>query len=286
MKRSNHVANAGGDKWKSLTEEKAPYVAKAAKLKADYTKTMVTYNKGQSGGGGGSRVAAVDEAEEEGEESDKKGSAELALPLPSTTKRTTMNGKKGSSIQINICLPSNATPQSKSMKKSTKNHNGKATIPMRKLMMEVWEFTKEDTDRVTFSLKVGLACLLVSLLILIPAPYQVFGTNFILEKVEEQGDEMNKKNSNLINWHNLNSCCMARVLFCLHLCSDMSRLGRCMFLNFKKHDSWEQSLVFLQAISIVEPSWGALAAFYVVGVAHFEHPPVFTQLCFVVYAFE
>ncbi|KAG6468124.1 hypothetical protein ZIOFF_072692 [Zingiber officinale] len=60
------VAKAGGDKWKSLTEEKAPYVAKAAKLKAGYTKTMVSYNKSQSGGGGGSCAAATDEAEEEG----------------------------------------------------------------------------------------------------------------------------------------------------------------------------------------------------------------------------
>ncbi|KAG6495737.1 hypothetical protein ZIOFF_043563 [Zingiber officinale] len=68
------VAKAGGDKWKSLTEEKAPYVASAAKLKADYTKTMVAYNKGQSGGGGGSRATVVDEAEEEGEESDKSKS--------------------------------------------------------------------------------------------------------------------------------------------------------------------------------------------------------------------
>ncbi|XP_042387592.1 DNA-binding protein MNB1B-like [Zingiber officinale] len=70
------VAKAGGDKWKSLTEEeKAPYVAKAAKLKADYTKTMTAYNKGQSGGGGGSRAAATDEEEEEeGEESDKSKS--------------------------------------------------------------------------------------------------------------------------------------------------------------------------------------------------------------------
>ncbi|KAG6528533.1 hypothetical protein ZIOFF_010708 [Zingiber officinale] len=178
MKRSNHVAKAGGDKWKSLTEE--------------------------SGGGGGSCAAAADKAEEEGEESDKSKSevnddeeeefcrkswslwllAKLVLPLPSTIKRTIMNGKKGSSIQINICLPPNTTPQSESMKKSTKAHNGKGTIPMRKLMMEVWEFAREGTDRVTFSLKVGLACLLVSLLILIQAPYQVFGTNFILEKVE------------------------------------------------------------------------------------------------------
>ncbi|XP_042374477.1 aluminum-activated malate transporter 9-like isoform X2 [Zingiber officinale] len=65
------------------------------------------------------------------------------------------------------------------MKKSTNNHNGKAAIPMRKLMMEVLEFAREDTNRVTFSLKVGLACLLVSLLILIQKPYQVFGTNII-----------------------------------------------------------------------------------------------------------
>ncbi|XP_074572508.1 DNA-binding protein MNB1B-like [Curcuma longa] len=71
------VAKAGGDKWKSLTEEeKAPYVAKAAKLKADYTKIMAAYNKGQSGGGGGgSRAAAAEEEEEEdGEESDKSKS--------------------------------------------------------------------------------------------------------------------------------------------------------------------------------------------------------------------
>ncbi|KAG6474282.1 hypothetical protein ZIOFF_068208 [Zingiber officinale] len=102
--------------------------------------------------------------------------------------KTVMNGKKGSSIQIDICLPPNATPQSENMKKSTKDHNGKATIPMRKLMMEVWEFAREDTDRMTFSLKVGLGCLLISLLILIQAPYQVFGTNFILEKEVKKGE--------------------------------------------------------------------------------------------------
>ncbi|XP_042374476.1 aluminum-activated malate transporter 9-like isoform X1 [Zingiber officinale] len=90
-----------------------------------------------------------------------------------------MNGKKGSSIRIDICLPPSTTPQSETMKKSTNNHNGKAAIPMRKLMMEVLEFAREDTNRVTFSLKVGLACLLVSLLILIQKPYQVFGTNII-----------------------------------------------------------------------------------------------------------
>lgn len=40
------VGKAGGDKWKSLSEaEKAPYVAKAEKRKADYDKTMIAYNK-------------------------------------------------------------------------------------------------------------------------------------------------------------------------------------------------------------------------------------------------
>ncbi|XP_042450372.1 SPX domain-containing membrane protein OsI_21475-like isoform X2 [Zingiber officinale] len=112
--------------------------------------------------------------------------------------RTTMNGKKGNIIQIDICLPSNSTPQSESMKKSTKDHNGKATIPMRKLMREVWEFAREDTDRATFSLKVGLACLLVSLLILIQAPDQVFATNFILEKVGMKKKTSEKEESNEI----------------------------------------------------------------------------------------
>ncbi|KAJ0805727.1 putative aluminum-activated malate transporter [Helianthus annuus] len=46
-------------------------------------------------------------------------------------------------------------------------------------MYKIWEFAKEDINRVTFSLKVGLAVLLVSLLILIQAPYQVFGTSVI-----------------------------------------------------------------------------------------------------------
>ncbi|KAG6529465.1 hypothetical protein ZIOFF_011663 [Zingiber officinale] len=32
---------------KSIAAEKAPYIAKATMLKADYTKTMAAYNKGQ-----------------------------------------------------------------------------------------------------------------------------------------------------------------------------------------------------------------------------------------------
>ncbi|CAA2966930.1 Hypothetical predicted protein [Olea europaea subsp. europaea] len=40
------VGKAGGDKWKSLSAaEKAPYVAKAEKRKADYEKDLRAYNK-------------------------------------------------------------------------------------------------------------------------------------------------------------------------------------------------------------------------------------------------
>lgn len=43
----------------------------------------------------------------------------------------------------------------------------------------VWEFCKEDTGREIFALKAGLAVLLVSLLILFEAPYQIFGPNIV-----------------------------------------------------------------------------------------------------------
>ncbi|KAH0691405.1 hypothetical protein KY289_018763 [Solanum tuberosum] len=57
------VGKAGGDKWKHLTDaEKAPYIAKAEKRKAEYEKLMDAYNRKQAG-----------EAEED-EESDKSKS--------------------------------------------------------------------------------------------------------------------------------------------------------------------------------------------------------------------
>ncbi|OIS98325.1 PREDICTED: HMG1/2-like protein [Nicotiana attenuata] len=56
------VGKAGGDKWKHLSDaEKAPYIAKAEKRKAEYEKNMDAYNRRQAG-----------EAEEE--ESDKSKS--------------------------------------------------------------------------------------------------------------------------------------------------------------------------------------------------------------------
>ncbi|KAJ8509909.1 hypothetical protein OPV22_000343 [Ensete ventricosum] len=74
------VGKAAGDKWKSLSEaEKAPYVAKAAKFKTEYTKKVAAYNKKQSGGG--SRDADdEDESEksssEVNDDDDEEGSGE------------------------------------------------------------------------------------------------------------------------------------------------------------------------------------------------------------------
>ncbi|GJM99479.1 hypothetical protein PR202_ga16577 [Eleusine coracana subsp. coracana] len=51
VKQVSVIGKAGGDKWKSLSDaEKAPFVAKAEKLKAEYTKKMDSYNNKQSGG--------------------------------------------------------------------------------------------------------------------------------------------------------------------------------------------------------------------------------------------
>ncbi|URD77520.1 Fusaric acid resistance protein family [Musa troglodytarum] len=90
-----------------------------------------------------------------------------------------MSGKKGSTIRIDIGLPSSAVPRETATKSGGGDGDEAIIIPLRKWMMEVWQFAREDTNRVTFSLKVGLACLLVSLLILLRAPYQIFGTNII-----------------------------------------------------------------------------------------------------------
>jgi high mobility group protein B1 len=65
------VGKAAGDRWKSLSDsDKAPYIAKANKLKAEYNKAIAAYNKGES-------TAATKKApakEEDEEESDKSKS--------------------------------------------------------------------------------------------------------------------------------------------------------------------------------------------------------------------
>ncbi|GJN39407.1 hypothetical protein PR202_gb28522 [Eleusine coracana subsp. coracana] len=68
------VGKAAGDRWKSLTDaDKAPYVAKANKLKAEYNKAIAAYNKGESTAAT-KKAPAKEEEEEDEEESDKSKS--------------------------------------------------------------------------------------------------------------------------------------------------------------------------------------------------------------------
>ncbi|KAL0361856.1 UNVERIFIED_CONTAM: HMG1/2-like protein [Sesamum radiatum] len=65
------VGKAGGDKWKSFSdEEKAPFVAKAEKRKEEYERKMEAYNRKLSGEGDDesdkSKSEVNDEEEEEG----------------------------------------------------------------------------------------------------------------------------------------------------------------------------------------------------------------------------
>ncbi|KAM0949895.1 putative chromatin remodeling & transcriptional activation HMG family [Dioscorea sansibarensis] len=61
------IGKAGGEKWKSMsTAEKAPYEAKAAKLKTEYNKKMDAYNNQSESGNNG--------ADDEEEASDKSKS--------------------------------------------------------------------------------------------------------------------------------------------------------------------------------------------------------------------
>nr|CAD1844702.1 unnamed protein product [Ananas comosus var. bracteatus] len=65
------VSKAGGDKWKSMSDsEKAPYVAKAEKRKADYLKNIAAYDKKKAEGSSGGNASS----EEAGEGSDKSKS--------------------------------------------------------------------------------------------------------------------------------------------------------------------------------------------------------------------
>ncbi|KAL0366495.1 UNVERIFIED_CONTAM: HMG1/2-like protein [Sesamum radiatum] len=65
------VGKAGGDKWKSLSdEEKAPFVAKAEKRKEEYERKMEAYNRKLAGGGDDesdkSKSEVNDDEDEEG----------------------------------------------------------------------------------------------------------------------------------------------------------------------------------------------------------------------------
>ncbi|XP_072995583.1 aluminum-activated malate transporter 9-like isoform X2 [Typha latifolia] len=85
-----------------------------------------------------------------------------------------MNGNDKSSVKVDVSLSPNAV-----LPEFLKRSASKERFSLRKWIREVWEFAMEDTNRVTSSLKVGLAMLLVSLLILVTAPFNHFGTNII-----------------------------------------------------------------------------------------------------------
>ncbi|XP_072967704.1 aluminum-activated malate transporter 9-like isoform X2 [Typha angustifolia] len=85
-----------------------------------------------------------------------------------------MNGNDKSSVKVDVSLSPNAV-----LPEFVKRSVSKERFSLRKWIREVWDFAMEDTNRVTSSLKVGLAMLLVSLLILITAPFNHFGTNII-----------------------------------------------------------------------------------------------------------
>ncbi|GFP92590.1 high mobility group b protein 3 [Phtheirospermum japonicum] len=74
------VGKAGGDKWKSLSDaEKAPYIAKADKRKAEYEKTLLAYNKKISDGAGAeeeSDKSGLEVNDDEDDDDDDEGSDE------------------------------------------------------------------------------------------------------------------------------------------------------------------------------------------------------------------
>jgi high mobility group protein B3 len=74
VKQVSVIGKAGGDKWKSLSEaEKAPFVSKAEKLKAEYNKKMDAYNNKPTGGptASGDSDKSRSEVNDEDEEADE-----------------------------------------------------------------------------------------------------------------------------------------------------------------------------------------------------------------------
>ncbi|KAK8948843.1 High mobility group B protein 2 [Platanthera zijinensis] len=71
------VGKAGGDKWKSLSEsEKAPYVAKAEKLKVEYQKKIKAYDANEEIGKESADEEASDKSKSEVSD-DEDGSDEV-----------------------------------------------------------------------------------------------------------------------------------------------------------------------------------------------------------------
>ncbi|KAL2512758.1 High mobility group B protein 3 [Abeliophyllum distichum] len=71
------VGKAGGDKWKSLSdEEKAPFVAKAEKRKEEYERKMEDYNKKLAGGADDESDKSKSEVNDEEEDDEGSGKEE------------------------------------------------------------------------------------------------------------------------------------------------------------------------------------------------------------------
>ncbi|CAH9141411.1 unnamed protein product [Cuscuta epithymum] len=84
-----------------------------------------------------------------------------------------MSGEKSGSVEINI---QGSAP---SIGEDDKKKAAEISLPCKGWIFRVADFYKEDTKRVFFPLKVGLAVLLVSLITLFQAPYQLFGDSSI-----------------------------------------------------------------------------------------------------------
>lgn len=84
-----------------------------------------------------------------------------------------MNGRQPCNKTDVILSPNAVLPE------FVKNTTSKRSSLLTKCVRDVIEFAKEDSNRVVFAIKVGLAMLLVSLLILIRGPFELFGTNIL-----------------------------------------------------------------------------------------------------------
>ncbi|KAK6116791.1 hypothetical protein DH2020_049421 [Rehmannia glutinosa] len=74
------VGKAGGDKWKSLSEEeKAPFVAKAEKRKEEYERKMEAYNRKLAGGDDESDKSKSEVHDEDDEEGSGEVSCEYGV---------------------------------------------------------------------------------------------------------------------------------------------------------------------------------------------------------------
>ncbi|GAV85595.1 HMG_box domain-containing protein [Cephalotus follicularis] len=77
VKAVSAVGKAGGEKWKSMTnEEKAPFEAKAAKRKAAYEKLMTAYNNEQESTDGDDNEEVLDRSKSEINDEDDEESLE------------------------------------------------------------------------------------------------------------------------------------------------------------------------------------------------------------------